>query len=448
MATNVSEVVDEARFNSYHFRIVALCGLMVLLDGFDLFSIGFAAPEFAKFLGIERSAFGQVFSAGLFGLAVGALGFGFFADRFGAKRVFIFCGVAFGLFSVATALADSLDMLLAWRFLAGLTLGGATPISIAIASDFCPKKVRTSIVMIMYISLALGQILAGFCNQYLPLFGWRTVFYVGGILPILIAPLLAVLLPETLEYLVAKGEAPSRINAILGRLEPARTFTDTSFAMARENKEGFQPLQLFQDGRAAVTSVLWVVFFTALIAIYFFNSWYPLLLTGGGLSNEQVTIVANALPFGGIVGTLVAAPIVMRLGGFQTATLGYLLAALAMVVLGTGGTGFEFLAIATFAVGAFLIGTQSVLNASCAGVYPPIMRSTGVGWGFGVGRIGSILSPAIAGALLALKWKPSELFLIAAVPTLVACVGAFCVWRILASRAASGPAIGVSRQTA
>jgi AAHS family 4-hydroxybenzoate transporter-like MFS transporter len=444
MATNVSEVIDEARFNAYHLRIVALCGLLILFDGFDLFSISFAAPQFVKFLGIDRPLIAPVFSAGLFGLTLGALLLGLVADRIGAKRVFILCGVMFGLFSIATALATSLTTLMICRFLAGLALGGASPIAIAIASDFCPKRVRVSVVMLMYISLAVGQILAGLCYQYVDLAGWRTVFYVGGILPILLAPLLLSLLPETLEHLVAKGEAPSRINAILRRVDPRRAFAETSFVMARENRQGFQPLQLFQDGRAAVTAVLWVVFFASLIAIYFFNNWIPTLLTGGGLSGAEVTMITNALPFGGVIGTLIAAPVVMKLGGFQTVTLGYLAAALAMVVLGTGGTGFAFLAAATFAVGAFLIGTQSVLNASCAGVYPPIMRSTGVGWGFGIGRVGAILSPGIAGWLVALKWTPSELFVIAAVPTLVACAGAFCVWRIQQGP----PELGASRQTA
>lgn len=180
--------------------------------------------------------------------------------------------------------------------------------------------------------------------------------------------------------------------------------------------------------------MLWVVFFTSLIAIYFFNSWLPTLLTGRGLSGKEIVVIATSLQFGGIVGTLIAAPIVVRLPGFLTAGLAYVLAALAMLVLSSGGTGFSFLACAVLAVGIFLIGAQSVLNVSCAVVYPPSMRGTGVGWGFGVGRFGSVLSPGIAGVLVAMHWTPGELFAIAALPTLAAAFGAFVVLALVRRR--------------
>ena len=437
MATNVSDVVDEARFTGYHWLIVVLCGFMIFLDGFDLTSISFAAPDFLKFLGVDRSVVAPVFSAGLFGLTLGALGFGLIGDRWGVKRTFILCGVFFGIFSILTATATSVTTLVLYRFLAGLALGGATPISIAIASDYMPKRIRTSVVMVMYISLALGQVAAGYTYGFFEAFGWRSVFYVGGVLPIVFAPLYIALLPENLEFLVMKGAAPARINAILARLAPGRAFNESSFVVAKENKEGFQPALLFEDGRAAMTIALWVTFFSSLIALYFFNNWLPVLLTGSGLTKPQIVVITTALPFGGIIGTLFAARIVLRRNGFGTACAGYFLAALAMIVLGLVGGGFVVLAVCTLLVGLFLIGTQSVLNASCAVVYPPSMRATGVGWGFGIGRIGSVISPAIAGYLVSQHWQPSALFMIAALPTLVASAGAFAVLRIVTRPAAA-----------
>jgi AAHS family 4-hydroxybenzoate transporter-like MFS transporter len=435
VTTNVSEVVDNARLNSYHLRILALCALLILFDGFDLGSIGLAAPEFRKLFELDAPGMAPVFSAGLFGLALGALAFGFIGDLWGATRTFVFCGLMFGVFTLLTASATSLAALVPYRFLTGLALGGASPLSIAIASDYCPKRVRTSVVMIMYIGLAAGQIVAAYVYGYLSdAFGWRTVFYVGGLAPIALAPVLVLLLPETLEYLVMKGAPPARINAILRRIEPGRTFAGTEFVVAKENKDAFQPAQLFAEGRAAVTLALWLVFFTSLIAIYFFNTWIPTLLTGSGLSTREIVQITAALQFGGVIGTLVAAPIVLRLGAFRTVALGYLAAALAMIGLGLGGASYGALAAATLAVGVFLIGTQSALNASCASVYPPAIRATGVGWGFGIGRIGSILSPYLAGALLALHWRPAHLFMIAAVPTLVASAGALAVMGLLQRR--------------
>ena len=242
------------------------------------------------------------------------------ADRLGAKRTFIFCGLAFGAFSLATAFADSVTTLLVYRFLAGLALGGASPISIAIVSNAMPKHVRTSATIIMYISLAVGNIVAGYAFGFFSFFGWRTVFYLGGVLPILLAPVFYSMLPETVVFQVMHNAPPERIRAVLARLDPNRDLShETYFTVPRENKAGFQPLQLFQDGRAPITAVLWVVFFTSLIAIYFFNTWIPTLLSGGALSNGQIVVISTALQFGGIVGTLIAAPIVLRVAGFLTA---------------------------------------------------------------------------------------------------------------------------------
>jgi AAHS family 4-hydroxybenzoate transporter-like MFS transporter len=435
--TNVSDVIDSARFNAYHRLIVGLCGLMVFFDGFDLSAISFAAPDVVKVLGVERAMIAPVFSAGLLGLTLGALGFGFIGDRWGVKRTFILCGVLFGIFSLLTATATTVPVLITYRFLAGLALGGASPISIAIASDFMPKKLRTSIVMIMYISLAVGGVFAGYSYGYLEAFGWRTVFIVGGLAPIILAPLFIALLPESLVAQVLHGADPARINAILSRLEPGRTFADTTFSVDKENKQGFQPAQLFQDGRAAVTTTLWVVFFSSLVALYFFNNWIPILLTGGGLSKHEIVTITTSLQWGGVVGTLLASPIVLKFGGFRSASIGYLIAAAAMLVLSMEKGSFAFLAIATFLVGMFLIGTQSILNASTANVYPPIMRSTGVGWGFGIGRIGSVISPAIAGVLLAMQWQPAQLFMIAAIPTVLASIGVFVLLRFIKAREAT-----------
>jgi AAHS family 4-hydroxybenzoate transporter-like MFS transporter len=304
-----------------------------------------------------------------------------------------------------------------------------------------PKKLRTSIVMIMYISLAVGGVFAGYSYGYLEAFGWRTVFIVGGLAPIILAPLFIALLPESLVAQVLHGADPARINAILARLEPGGTFTDTTFSVDKENKEGFQPAQLFQDGRAAITTTLWAVFFSSLVALYFFNNWIPILLTGGGLSKHEIVTITTSLQWGGVVGTLLASPIVLKFGGFRSASIGYLIAAAAMLVLSMEKGSFVFLAVATFLVGMFLIGTQSILNASTANVYPPIMRSTGVGWAFGIGRIGSVISPAIAGVLLAMQWQPAQLFMIAAIPTVLASIGLFVLLRFLKTRAPAPAAV-------
>ena len=434
MPRNVGDAIDGARFNAYHLRLVALCSVLILLDGFDLTAIAYAAPEVLRHFGVDRSLAGVVFSAGLFGLTLGALGFGLVGDRLGVKPTFTICCGIFGIFTLATMFAQSMPQLLVIRFVAGLGLGGASPISIAYAADYCPKRVRTSVVMLMYASLAVGQIVAGYVFTTLIGFGWQAVFLVGGLIPLLFVPVMLASMPEALEYLVVKRAPAAKINAILARLDPATPAVDTEFVIGRENREGFQLSGLFQDGRAAITAVLWGVFFTSLVAMYFFMNWIPTLLQGSGLARGQIVVITSALPFGGIIGTLIASTIVMKVSGFRVIGIGYFCSAVAMVLLSLAGADFMLLATGTLVVGMFLIGTQAILNPSAAQVYPPVMRSTGVGWGFGIGRIGSIVGPVIAGMLVALHWQPGELFRIAALPTLVAGVCAFVVAYLLRAR--------------
>jgi AAHS family 4-hydroxybenzoate transporter-like MFS transporter len=288
--------------------------------------------------------------------------------------------------------------------------------------------------MIMYISLALGQIAAGYTYGFLATFGWQTVFYIGGVLPILLAPLFYLWLPEPVEYMVLSGVPRQRIAAVMSRIEPGASFdAGSNFAVSPQDKAGFQLYQLFQDKRAFQTSLLWIVFFTSIMAIYFYNNWIPTLLSGSGLSQAEIVAITTALPLGGIAGTLLISPVLIRLGAFRTVALGYLCAAAAMIVLSGAGVSLGALASCIFAVGFFLIGTQSALNASSALIYPPSLRSTGVGWGFGIGRIGSIISPSLAGMLVAMHWQPADLFLIAAIPTLAASAAAYVLMRALAT---------------
>ncbi len=428
MTTNVdvTDIIEGTHLGRYQFLILAICGVMVLFDGFDQTAISFAVPQFIKLFGIDKAMTGSVFSAGLFGLTVGALTLGLIGDRWGPSRTFLLCCLGFGVFELATSTATSLPQLAVYRFFAGLALGGASPISIAIASNYCPKKIRTTVVMIMYINVAIGQTLAGYAYGFLNAFGWKTIFYIGGTLPIVFAALFLFVLPEPVEHLVMKGVKREKIVKILSHVVPSRVFdTLSTFVVPPQNKKGFTLYLLFKDGRALSTSILWIVFFTSIMALYFYNSWLPTLFTGLGLSMKEIVAITTSLPIGGIAGTLFFAPLVLKLGAFRTVSLGYCCAAIAMIVLSVAGTGFVALFLSVLGVGFFLIGTQSALNASSAEIYPSSLRSTGVSWGFGIGRIGSILSPAVAGILLAFNWSPAQLFQIAAIPALAASAFAF-----------------------
>ena len=433
--TDVSEVVNAARFNTYHARIVALCGALVLFDGFDLSAISYAAPDFASQFAVKPMMMAPVFSVGLLGLTLGGMVCGPIADRIGARRVFAACGALFGMFSLAILDTNRMGELLAERFLAGLALGGASPIAITIASDILPSRLRTAVTMMMAVSASVGAIAAGPVYGFLTFSGWRSVFWIGGVLPLLLVPLILLLMPEPLEFLVMRGAPPAQIRAILARIEPRQDFScQTLFTVPRENEAGFQPVQLFRDGRAAITVSLWIVFIVSLIAIYFLLQWLPTLLSADGLSRIEIVRVVNGLQLGGLLGVLLAVPLVVRLPPFLVAGGGYFCAALAVLGLATTEGSHLLLAFIALSIGVFLFGAQSVLNVSSAGLYPCCMRSTGVGWGFGIGRAGAALSPAMAGALVALRWRPTALFMTASVPIVLAALFMLVVHHLIQGR--------------
>src|SRR6516225_11279703 len=222
---DVAEFIDAQPVGGFQIRLLLTCAAVLFLDGFDTQAIGFVAPALAKEWGVTKVALGPVFSAGLFGLMIGALVFGPVADRLGRKTVIIFSTLAFGLGALATAFAWDLTSLLVLRFLTGLGLGGAMPNAIALTSDFSPKRRRATMVMIMFCGFSIGAALGGLlAADMIPRFGWRAVFIVGGIAPLLMLPILVWRLPESVRFLATFGHAPERVAELLGKISPTTAF--------------------------------------------------------------------------------------------------------------------------------------------------------------------------------------------------------------------------------
>jgi MFS transporter, AAHS family, 4-hydroxybenzoate transporter len=430
---NVSELIDQSRLNGFHIRVVGLCACLLFFEGFDLNAISYAAPGLAKELAISKAALGVVFSAGQLGLMLGALVFGIAGDRWGRKRVFIACGLDFGLATLATALSSSYSMVIFWRLIAGLGLGGAAPIAITIASDYCPKRVRAALTMVMYCGYTIGGVFAGIVNAYILRFGWRTVFYTGGAMPILLAPVLILALPESLNYLISRGTRGGEIAGILARLAPgSHSAVDSRFFMDQAYEKKLQVPELFRGGYARRTSLLWMALFVSLITLFSLTNWLPTLLTGMSVTPKQIVAITATAQGAGLLGSIAAARLIVSWQPFRVATIGYALGATLLLVLGKFGSSYAaFLTIYAFLY-FFLIGDQNIMNAMSGHIYPPRTRATGSGWAIGIGRIGGIIGPTIAGALLALKWAPSQLFMLAALPTLATAVIIFLLANVMA----------------
>jgi AAHS family 4-hydroxybenzoate transporter-like MFS transporter len=445
-AVDVAEFIDQQPVGGFQVKLLLTCAAVLFLDGFDTQAIGYVAPALAKELSLTKAALGPVFSAGLFGLMIGALLFGPLADRIGRRKIIIFSTLAFGIGSLATAFVHDVNSLLAIRFLTGLGLGGAMPNAIAMTSEFNPRRRRATMVMIMFCGFSVGAALGGFLAAALiPQFGWRSVFIVGGVAPLLLVPILALKLPESVRFLALTGRANERVARLLGLISPKTAFAPaTQFVVHELELPGIPVLHLFREGRTLVTLLLWVVFFMSLLDIYFLANWLPVVLNDLGASVASAVAIGTMFQVGGVVGTFVLGSIIDRFS-FRALALVYFIAIFAVGAIGQLGHSAVFVTMAIFAAGFCVVGGQIAANALAAAFYPTSVRATGVGWALGIGRIGSIIGPLVGGALLTAKWSTASVFGAAAAAALCAALAAFSLSR-LAGLGGSGK--GVADQPA
>jgi AAHS family 4-hydroxybenzoate transporter-like MFS transporter len=420
---DVAATIDRSRLSALQVRTILLCFGIAVLDGFDAQLIGYAAPSMAKEFGLGPAVFGVVFSAGLLGMTLGSFVFGTLADRVGRRAVIIFCTVLFAVVTLALPLAGSVTMFVVLRFVAGLGLGGATPSLIALASEYTPARIRSMTVMVLVGSLSLGAFFGGLVATVLiPATGWRSLFVVGGVIPLVIAVALWFGLPDSLRFLIARGR-DVQARALLRRIDRAAGAFDAPFAP--ESAPVRSPVAaLFSDGRAVGTSVLWVVFFANLLVLFSLLSWLPTLFSAAGLASRTAFAATAVYSLGGFIGGLVMGFLIDRTGrAHRVLVTGYVLAALGIVVAALATTVVPLLMVAVFFIGAGISGGQTGISALAAAMYPTAARGTGVGWAYGVGRIGSIVGPTVSGVLLAAGLGPTAIVGLAVVPVAVAAVG-------------------------
>src|SRR6202163_4212736 len=252
---DVAQFIDGQPVGGFQIRLLLTCAAVLFLVGFVAQAIGFVARAIAREWGVSKAALGPVFSAGLFGLMIGALLLGPLADRIGRKKIIVFSTLAFGIGTLVTAFVQGIDMLLAIRFMTGLGLGGAMPNAIAMTSEFNPRRRRATMVMIMFCGFSVGAALVGFLAAALiPLFGWRSVFVVGGLAPLALVPILVRRLPESVRFLVLAGRAPQRVAELLALIAPKAALPPaTQFVVHEPGLAGIPVLHLFKDGRTLVT---------------------------------------------------------------------------------------------------------------------------------------------------------------------------------------------------
>jgi MFS transporter, AAHS family, 4-hydroxybenzoate transporter len=427
-ALDVRRFLDEQPFGRFHVLIAGLCAAVVFLDGFDAQVMGFVAPALSAELHIARVALGAVISSGTFGMMLGALAFGPLADRIGRKPVLVTCVLAFGLGSLLTATATSVAGLTAFRVFTGFGMGGAMPNAIALTSEYMPKRSRTAVVMTMFCGFSFGSACAGWvAAAVIRRFGWQLVFLIGGLTPLVLAILLIAVLPESMRFLALKGGQPQRLSGYLLRMAPGAAIPREVTAGEDDHQAAFSVGELFADGRASVTLLLWTMFFMNLLNLWFLNNWLPLILNDTGLRIEAASLITSLFQIGGLVGSLALAAVWGRRLSFGLLAAVYLAGAVFILLIGEAGASVPLLVVTVFASGVAVIGGQTASNALAAELYPTPIRATGVGWALGVGRVGSILGPILGGVLLSYGGDARRTFWAAAAPALIATCAALAV---------------------
>jgi MFS transporter, AAHS family, 4-hydroxybenzoate transporter len=417
---DVPTLIDDQKVGAFQLRILILCALAALLDGFAAQMIGYVAPSVAREMRLSPAALTPVFAWGLVGLMLGALIFGPVADRFGRKPVIVVCTLFYGVITLATAKADSGQSLAILRFLAGLGFGGVMPNAIALTAEYSPHRRRGTMITIMFCGFPVGASIAGFAAvPILQAFSWRGVFVLAGLMPLLLVPVLVVMLPESIRHLVIHGGKSARVAELLRRISPQMVFPGgANFVVLEERAAGLAVIHLFRQGRALATILLWIGFFMSLIDIYFLTSWLPTVFHNAGITLSLAVIATAVFQGGGVVASLALGSLVDRFGAYRVVYSTYFLGAICVALLGYSHS-IAAIMVCTFFAGAGIIGGQTGANALAASFYPTYIRSTGVGWALGIGRIGSIAGPIFGGIMLSLHLPLTTVFLAGAVPSLI-----------------------------
>lgn len=411
------------RIGHLTFRVIALCALLLVFDGFDIGAIGYLLPALARSWTRSPSELTPAIVLSGVGMLIGSMMAGPLGDARGRKPVLLACLAIFGAFSIVSAFSTSPASLAAARLLTGLGLGGGIPTAIALSSDYVPRKSRPIVVGMMTCAVPVGLLLSGLASAWLiPAYGWQPVFLLGGALPLLLLPLLAWWLPESMQILMLAGRSPKGTEVLLAQLGESETAEAAAEATGQRPQWRKLVGILFTDEYATRTWLLWIMFFCNFLATWLVIFWLPTILSMAGSSDGDAALFGALLPLGGLAGVIAIALVVRRVRIELTLAVALVLGAAAVFLMWALQLPPLASAIVIALTGAGLQGAQFGMNGLCGAVYPAKVRATGAGWSFGVGRIGNIVGPGLGGAILAMSFSARAMLLVAAAAALAAAV--------------------------
>src|SRR6516164_7933361 len=418
--SSTEATLENQRLGGLQIRVAALCALVQVCDGYDVNAIGVSVPSLTHVWNLPGPAFTWAFTWSSIGIMVGALSAGPVGDRVGRKPLLLASLTIFGLASLLTAFAGSLMMLNILRFFTGIGIGGAFPGAATLTGDYAPRRFRATMIMASFTGAPVGGFLCGqLAGILLPSFGWPAVFLVGGLVPLLMVIALAAWLPESPRFLAAKRSLSPREAALLQSLDikPGQAAAE-GIDLAQGN-----PIKmLFGQGYALQTVLLWVIFFCSLMNLFLFVYWLPEVLHLIGMTPAEAARTTSFRELGAIFAVLYLGLLIDRVGPERSLAFHYAIGAVFIAVISLVALPYAVLLAIIFLCGMTIIGSQTGANATCGKLYPARMRTSGLGWALGIGRLGGIAAPVLGGYLLAHGLAPTQIFLSACLFALIAAV--------------------------
>ncbi|MHA3081133.1 aromatic acid/H+ symport family MFS transporter [Acinetobacter sp. ANC 5502] len=423
---NINDIVDKASFTAFHWKVLMWCLLIIIFDGYDLVIYGVVLPLLMKQWSLTTVEAGLLASAALFGMMFGAMIFGTISDKLGRKKAILICVSLFSGFTFIGSFATGPAEFAGLRFMAGLGIGGVMPNVVALMTEYAPKKIRSTLVAIMFSGYAIGGMTSALLGAWLVKdMGWQIMFLIAGI-PLLLLPLIWKFLPESLAFLV-KSNRSDQAQSIVRKLAPQVELTINTQLSLNENTMTEAPVRaLFQQGRTFSTFMFWIAFFMCLLMVYALGSWLPKLMLQAGYSLGASMLFLFALNIGGMVGAIGGGALADKFHLKPVLTSMFVIGAAALILLGFNSPQFVLYTLIAIA-GAATIGSQILLYTFVAQFYPTAVRSTGMGWASGIGRIGAIIGPVLTGALLTFELPHQMNFIAIAIPGLLAALAIFLV---------------------
>lgn len=423
---DVQSFINQQPLSRYQWRVVLLCFLIVFLDGLDTAAMGFIAPALSQEWGIDRASLGPVMSAALIGMVFGALGSGPLADRFGRKGVLVGAVLVFGGFSLASAYATNVDQLLVLRFLTGLGLGAGMPNATTLLSEYTPERLKSLLVTSMFCGFNLGMAGGGFISaKMIPAYGWHSLLVIGGVLPLLLALVLMVWLPESARFLVVRNRGTDKVRKTLSPIAPQLVAEAGSFSVPEQKAVATRNVfaVIFSGTYGLGTVLLWLTYFMGLVIVYLLTSWLPTLMRDSGASMEQAAFIGALFQFGGVLSAVGVGWAMDRFNPHKVIGIFYLLAGVFAYAVGQSLGNITVLATLVLIAGMCVNGAQSAMPSLAARFYPTQGRATGVSWMLGIGRFGAILGAWSGATLLGLGWNFEQVLTALLVPAALAAVG-------------------------